>query len=158
MPLPLLAKVVGGGLLAWAVTRKKTPAGPSSPNAPGAVPSPTRPDGSVLPIAERMAGRLRQEGYPAQAAELEREAGRIEAGKAPTPPVVVAPLPPGSITSAGLPPVVRPSTTAPVFPTPPVVIQTPLGPISVPPPGRKSPITRAQAWSLSGQITSGDSE
>lgn len=158
MAFPLL--LAAGATAALLFLGKKKPTGPASPSSPGAVPSPINPaTGQVTPIAERMAvalasgnsaairfeaGRLRQEGYPSQAGELEREAGKLEAqaaaaqqaagaaaAHAAAPPAaapVVAPLPPGAVTSPGFVP--PPAQAAP----PPVVIQTPMGPISVPVP------------------------
>lgn len=92
--------------------------------AAGAVKSPT-----IKPPAQRMAeviatgdpaairfeaGRLRQEGYPAEAAELERVAGLISAeqGKGNAPVVVKTPMP----TPVAVPPVQPTGPSAPVLP------------------------------------------
>lgn len=157
MPFPLVAKLALGGLGLYMLSSKKSEAeGPSSPSSPGAVPSPVNPaTGQPTPIAQRMAlvlgtgdpnairfeaGRLRQEGYPAQAAELEREAQKIDAARAaaaaaaaPHPAPAPAPVvvkPPVVVTSPGFVP--QPVAPAPV--PPPVVIQTPVGPVSIPQP------------------------
>lgn len=153
MPLPLFLKLAATGLGLWALSKGKS-SGPSSPNAPGAV-APS----SNLPIAQRMAivlssgdpaairfeaGRLKQEGYPNQAAELEREALKLDAERAaakaggtlqtsagvPQPPqykppaAMPVPFQPGGVFVPGVP--------APSVATPPVVVQTPQGPVSVP--------------------------
>lgn len=128
-PIIPIAGVALGLLFALGGTANaKAPKGPSSPNAPGAVPSPTS-----KPIAQRMAeviasgdpnairfeaGRLRQEGYPTQAAELERVATQLEAeiaaGKKPAPVYAVKPPAPSAVSPGwplpSLPPIVIPST------------------------------------------------
>jgi hypothetical protein len=158
MALPLLLKLGAAGLGFWALSKGKsgTSSGPSSPSSPGAV-APS----SSMPVAQRMAivlatgdaaairfeaGRLRQEGYPSQAAELEREATRLDAERAAAqgggvlaPSPVVAPLPAGAVKSPGVPQPATytpppPSKPAPPVQAPPVVVQTPTGPIAVPQP------------------------
>jgi peptidoglycan hydrolase-like protein with peptidoglycan-binding domain len=113
--------------------RKKASA--AAPKPPVIVPSPQ----GAGTVAERMArviatgnpaairfeaGRLRQEGYTSQAAELERVAATIEAGQVKPP----APVVPGVPAPAPAP--VKPPMPAPL---PPVVIVTPpLAPVPVP--------------------------
>lgn len=147
MALPLLAKIGIGAGLAYFFGKSKdeggaaapTPAAPVVVQTPsGPVVVPVVPSPTQVPVAQRMAtvlatgnpaairfeaGRLRQEGYPAQAAELEREAARLEQVAAPA----VGPLPSGAVTSPGVPQ--KPPTVA--APTVPVSIPTPAGPVTV---------------------------
>lgn len=162
MPFPILLKLAAGGAALFLLSNKKHEQPVAAPTS--------------MPIPERMArvlqtndpnairfeaGRLKQEGHPAEAAQLEQAAKTIEAeiaaGKkpapvypsaappaAPTGPLTqpsAGPLPPGSVTSAGVPQV-RP-------PAPGVVLPLPLlGPGEVlhymPPPAPYDP--RVQAW------------
>lgn len=143
MALPLLAKIgIGAGLAYFFGKSKDEPAAPSGPvvvqTPNGPVTVPVVPSPTQVPVAQRMAtvlasgspaairfeaGRLRQEGYPAQAAELEREALRLEQHSAPA----VGPLPAGAVTSPGVPQ--KPPTVA--APSVPVSIPTPAGPVTV---------------------------
>lgn len=160
MPLPLLAKL-GGAALAYLFFSggKKEP-----------VPSPTS-----MPVSERMArvlqtgdpnairfeaGRLRQEGHPNEAAELERAAATLEAeiaaGHKPAPvypsgappaagnagPVQpsVGPLPAGAVTSPGFVPPIIPAGV--VLPLPLLGANEVLH--YMPPPAPYDP--RVQAW------------
>ena len=160
MPLPLLAKL-GGAALAYLFFS----GGHKEP-----VPSPTS-----MPVSERMArvlqtgdpnairfeaGRLRQEGHPSEAAELERAAATLEAeiaaGHKPAPvypsgappaagnagPVQpsVGPLPAGAVTSPGFVPPVIPAGL--VLPLPLLGANEVLH--YMPPPAPYDP--RVQAW------------
>lgn len=160
MPLPLLAKL-GGAALAYLFF---------SGGHKDKVPSPTS-----MPVSERMArvlqtgdpnairfeaGRLRQEGHPNEAAELERAAATLEAeiaaGHKPAPvypsgappaagnagPVQpsVGPLPAGAVTSPGFVPPVIPAGL--VLPLPLLGANEVLH--YMPPPAPYDP--RVQAW------------
>lgn len=123
-------KVLGLGLAALVGLLALGKSSKAATPLPGSVPSPTD-----MPIAERMArvlasrdpaairfeaGRLRLEGYPAQAVELETAAAKLEAEMAAgqAPPVVR--IPPGTVTSPGLP-------QLPSLPLPPILIPVPAG-------------------------------
>jgi len=151
---PLVIGAGGAALLLLLTSKSKasTPSAPSTPSVPGA-----QPPGSVVTptgagsVAERVAnvlatqdpnairfeaGRLRQEGFTAQAAQLEAVAAQLEAqiaaGQRPppvyvpppvvtappvtTPPIVVPTAPPIVIVSPGLPPG---TVTSPGVPQPP---------------------------------------
>lgn len=166
MPFPILLKLAGGALGLFLLSGKKGAA---------PVPAPTS-----MPIPERMAhvlatndpnairfeaGRLRQEGHPTEAAQLEQAAKTLEAeiaaGKKPAPvyptgappaaPTTgpfsqppVGPLPAGAITSPGMPqPATHPAIPAGVLLPLPVL---PAGTVLhyMPPPAPFDP--RVQAW------------
>lgn len=128
-----LALPAGAAALFFLFRGKASAATPKAPAPPVIVPSPQ----GAGTVAERMArviatgnpaairfeaGRLRQEGYTAQAAELERVAATIEAGQVKPP----APAMPGVPSPAP----VKPPMPAPL---PPVVIVTPpIAPVPVP--------------------------
>lgn len=175
MALPFLAKIGIGAGLAYFFGRSKdasaAPAGPvpvtvqtpSGPVTVPVVPSPTQ-----VPVAQRMAtvlasgnpaairfeaGRLRQEGYPAQALELEKEAARLEKAAVASAPSV-GPLPAGAVTSPGFVPQPAPAApTLPQVPTVPVTVQTPSGPVTVPVPAAVMP--QAQVPSVTVQTPMG---
>lgn len=134
----LVPAAAAAGLLFLLVGKSKAA---TPPRPPVIVPSPQ----GAGTVAERMAkvlatgdpatirfeaGRLRQEGYTAQAGELERAAAAIEAERVRPP--LTPPAPPVVITTPPI--VVSPPLTPPL---PPVVITTPSvpsGPVVLPPP------------------------